>query len=116
MTGATGAIFGVRLLQGLQGSEVETHLVMSKWAVSTLVHETAYSVEDVQQMANYSYRSQDQGAAISSRSFHTRGMVVCPCSGRTLAAICQGNGEHLGHTAADVILQDPRQLVLAAPA
>ncbi len=112
MTGATGAIFGVRLLQGLQGSEVETHLVMSKWAVSTLVHETAYSVEDVQQMANYSYRSQDQGAAISSGSFHTRGMVVCPCSVRTLAAIAQGNGEHLVHRAADVILKERRKLVL----
>jgi len=57
MTGATGAIFGVRLLQALQGSEVETHLVMSKWGASTLVHETEYSVEDVQQMANYAYRA-----------------------------------------------------------
>ena len=112
MTGATGAIFGVRLLQGLQRSDVETHLVMSKWAVSTLVHETEYSFEDVQQMANYSYRSQDQGAAISSGSFLTRGMVVCPCSVRTLAAIAQGNGEHLVHRAADVVLKERRKLVL----
>src|SRR5260370_11112175 len=112
MTGATGAIFGVRLLQALQGSDVETHLVMSKWAVSTLVHETEYSVEDVQQMANYSYRSQDQGAAISSGSFLARGMVVCPCSVHTLAAIAQGNGEHLVHRAADVILKERRKLVL----
>jgi 4-hydroxy-3-polyprenylbenzoate decarboxylase len=112
MTGATGAIFGVRLLQALQGSEVETHLVMSKWAVSTLVHETEYSVEDVQQMANYTYRGQDQSAAISSGSFLTRGMVVCPCSVRTLAAIAQGNGEHLIHRAADVILKERRKLVL----
>ena len=112
MTGATGAIFGVRLLQALQGSEVETHLVMSKWGASTLVHETEYSVEDVQQMANYAYRAHDQGAAISSGSFLTRGMVVCPCSVRTLAAIAQGNGEHLIHRAADVILKERRKLVL----
>src|SRR5258708_8436414 len=112
MTGTTGAIFGVRLLQALQGSEVETHLVMSKWAVSTLVHETEYSIEDVQQMANCTYRANDQGAAISSGSFHTKGMVVCPCSVRTLAAIAQGNGEHLVHRAAGVSLKKRRKLVL----
>jgi len=112
MTGATGGIFGVRLLQALQGSGVETHLVLSKWAVRTLVHETDYSVEDVQQMASCTYRSDDQGAKISSGSFVTKGMVVCPCSMRTLAAIAHGNGEHLIHRAADVILKERRKLVL----
>ncbi|HEV2688769.1 MAG TPA: UbiX family flavin prenyltransferase [Bryobacteraceae bacterium] len=112
MTGATGGIFGVRLLQALQGSPVETHLVLSKWAVRTLVHETEYSVEEVQQMASCTYRADDQGAKISSGSFVTKGMVVCPCSVRTLAAIAQGNGEHLIHRAADVILKERRKLVL----
>ena len=112
ITGATGAIFGVRLLQALQGSDVETHLVISKWAASTLTHETEYSLEDVQRMAACTYRSSDQGAAISSGSFITRGMVVAPCSMRTLAAIAQGNGDHLIHRAADVVLKERRKLVL----
>jgi 4-hydroxy-3-polyprenylbenzoate decarboxylase len=112
ITGATGAIFGVRLLQALQGAGVESHLVLSKWATATLTHETKYSVKDVQKMANFTYRPQDQGAAISSGSFLTKGMVVCPCSMRTLAAIAQGNGEHLIHRAADVILKERRKLVL----
>ncbi len=112
MTGATGGIFGVRLLEALQGSGVETHLVVSKWAVRTLAHETEYSLEDVQQMASCWYRADDQGAKISSGSFVTNGMVVCPCSVRTLAAIAQGNGEHLIHRAADVILKERRKLVL----
>src|SRR6266853_2040066 len=112
MTGASGSIFGVRLLEALQGSGVETHLVLSKWAVRTLLHETEHSVEQVQQLASYAYRPDDQGARISSGSFVTKGMVVCPCSVRTLAAIAQGNGEHLIHRAADVILKERRKLVL----
>jgi len=112
MTGATGGIFGVRLLEALQGSAVETHLVISKWAVRTLAHETEYGLECVQQMASCTYRPDDLGAKISSGSFVTRGMVVCPCSVRTLAAIAQGNGENLIHRAADVILKERRKLVL----
>jgi 4-hydroxy-3-polyprenylbenzoate decarboxylase len=112
ITGATGTIFGVRLLQLLQGTGIETHLVMSKWAARTLLHETPYSVEEVQQMASCVYNSGDQGAAISSGSFVTRGMVVAPCSMRTLAAIAQGQGDNLIHRAADVILKERRKLVL----
>jgi len=112
MTGTTGGIFGVRLLEALHGSDFETHLVMSKWAVRTLMHETEYSVDDVQRLATCTYRADDQGAAISSGSFVTNGMVVCPCSVRTLAAIAQGNGDHLIHRAADVILKERRKLVL----
>lgn len=112
ITGATGTVFGVRLLQMLQGAGVETHLVMSKWATRTLIHETPYTVEQVQQMAAYSYRPGDQGAAISSGSFVTMGMVVAPCSMRTLAAIAHGQGDNLIHRAADVILKERRQLVL----
>jgi 4-hydroxy-3-polyprenylbenzoate decarboxylase len=112
ITGATGTIFGIRLLQALQGSEVETHLVVSKWGARTMAHETTYSLEQVRHMATCSYPPNDQGAAISSGSFHTSGMVVAPCSTRTLAAIAQGQGEHLIHRAADVILKERRKLVL----
>jgi flavin prenyltransferase len=112
MTGSTGAIFGVRLLQALQGSDVETHLVMSKWGGRTLIHETPFTVKQVSEMAAYSYGPDDQGAAISSGSFVTSGMVVCPCSVRTLAAIAHGYGDHLIHRAADVILKERRKLVL----
>src|SRR5437868_7776610 len=80
ITGATGTIFGVRLLQMLHGSGVETHLVMSKWAARTLTHETSHSVKEVEGLATHSYRATDQGAAISSGSFVTLGMVVAPCS------------------------------------
>src|SRR5258708_40263045 len=78
ITGATGTIFGVRLLQMLYGSGVETHLVMSKWGQRTLVHETQHSIKDVQHMATESYLIGDQGAAISSGSFATLGMVTAP--------------------------------------
>jgi flavin prenyltransferase len=112
ITGATGCIFGIRLLRALAGSGVETHLVVSKWGGRTLVHETAYTLEEVQQMAACCYPPGDQGAAISSGSFLTRGMVVAPCSMRTLAAIASGQGENLIHRAADVILKERRKLVL----
>src|SRR6266446_3445762 len=112
ITGATGTVFGVRLLQMLHGSGVETHLVMSKWGQRTLVHETQYGVKDVQHMATESYPIGDQGAAISSGSFTTLGMVIAPCSMRTLAAIANGLGDNLIHRAADVILKERRKLVL----
>ena len=112
ITGATGTIFGVRLLQMLYGSGVETHLVMSKWGQRTLAHETQYSVKDVQNMATESYPIGDQGAAISSGSFTTLGMVVAPCSMGTLAAIAHGLGSNLIHRAADVMLKERRKLVL----
>jgi 4-hydroxy-3-polyprenylbenzoate decarboxylase len=112
ITGATGTIFGVRLLEMLQATDVETHLVMSKWAARTLVHETPFTVEQIQQMATHSYQSGDQGAVISSGSFLTRGMVVAPCSMRTLAAIAHGSGDNLIHRAADVVLKERRKLVL----
>jgi 4-hydroxy-3-polyprenylbenzoate decarboxylase len=112
LTGATGTILGVRLLEALRTASVESHLVMTKWAIRTLVHETDYSAEDVQRMATHTYRAHDQGAAISSGSFLTRGMVVCPCSMRTLASIAHGVGDQLVHRAADVILKERRKLVL----
>jgi 4-hydroxy-3-polyprenylbenzoate decarboxylase len=112
ITGATGTIFGVRILQMLHGSGVETHLVVSKWGARTLVHETQYSLKYVQSLATQSYGIGAQGAAISSGSFVTLGMVIAPCSMRTLAAIAHGLGDNLIHRAADVILKEKRKLVL----
>src|SRR5713101_17874 len=112
ITGATGSIFGIRLLQALAGSGVETHVVVSKWGMRTLAHETSYTLDQVQGMATACYSPNDQGAAISSGSFVTSGMVVAPCSMRTLAAIASGQGDHLIHRAADVILKERRKLVL----
>jgi 4-hydroxy-3-polyprenylbenzoate decarboxylase len=112
ITGATGSIFGIRLLQALQPTPVETHLVVSKWGARTMVHETPYTLEQVEQTATAHYSPLDQGAPLSSGSFLSDGMVVAPCSMRTLAAIASGNGDHLVHRAADVILKERRKLVL----
>ena len=112
ITGATGAIYGVRLLERLRGVGVETHLVISRWGVRTLVHETPYSREQVEALASITYAPGDMGAAISSGSFRTDGMIIAPCSAKTLAAIAHGVGENLIHRAADVILKERRKLVL----
>jgi len=113
ITGATGTVFGVRLLEMLQETDVETHLIMSRWAARTLVLETSCTVEQVEALATRVYPLTDQGAAVSSGSFLTLGMVVVPCSMRTLAAIAHGLGDNLIHRAADVILKERRKLVLA---
>jgi 4-hydroxy-3-polyprenylbenzoate decarboxylase len=112
ITGATGTIFGVRLLQILEGTGIETHLVMSAWGARTLLHETPYTVEEVQQMAQRFYPSGDHGAPISSGSFLTDGMIIAPCSMKTLGAIANGMSDNLIHRAADVILKERRKLVL----
>ena len=112
MTGSTGAIFGVRMLEALKGSDVESHLIISKWAQRTLEHETRYTVEQVRALASVVHSQGDMGASISSGSFKTEGMVVMPCSVRTLAGIANGYGEHLVHRAADVVLKERRKLVL----
>ncbi|HEX4828884.1 MAG TPA: UbiX family flavin prenyltransferase, partial [Xanthobacteraceae bacterium] len=112
MTGSTGAIFGVRMLEALKGSDVESHLIISKWAQRTLEHETRYTVEQVRSLASVVHSQGDMGASISSGSFKTEGMVVMPCSVHTLAGIANGYGEHLVHRAADVVLKERRRLVL----
>jgi len=112
ITGATGPILGVRLLQALQGTEVETHLIVSRWGARTLTHETPYTLEDLRRMATRAYSENDQGAALSSGSFLTSGMVIVPCSVKTLSAIAHGHGDNLVHRAADVVLKERRKLVL----
>jgi 4-hydroxy-3-polyprenylbenzoate decarboxylase len=112
ITGATGVIYGVRLLERLREAGVETHVVISRWGARTLVHETPYSREQVESIAHAVYAPGDMGAAISSGSFQTAGMVVVPCSAKTLAAIAHGYGDSLIHRAADVVLKERRRLVL----
>jgi flavin prenyltransferase len=113
ITGATGAIYGVRLLEMLRDTPIESHLVISPWGRRTLVHETAYTVDQIQNLAAVTYLPNDQGAAISSGSFVTLGMAIVPCSMRTLAAVAHGLGDNLVHRAADVVLKERRKLLLA---
>jgi flavin prenyltransferase len=113
LTGATGSIFGVRLLERLRELDVETHLVISRWGARTLTHETPYSREHIESLATVVYPPGDMGATISSGSFKTDGMIVAPCSAKTLAAIAHGFGDNLIHRAADVILKERRRLLLA---
>ncbi len=113
MTGATGAALGVRLLERLAAHpEVETHLVLSRWARATVELETGRTVRELSALAEAVHGPDDQGAAISSGSFRTDGMVVVPCSMKTLAGIRAGWAEGLIGRAADVVLKERRPLVL----
>ena len=103
ISGATGVVYGVRLLEKLRRAGVETHLVISRWGVRTLRHETTWTREAVEALAHVTYPPGDMGAAISSGSFRTDGMIIAPCSAKTLAAIACGTGENLIHRAADVV-------------
>jgi flavin prenyltransferase len=112
ITGATGVVFGVRALEAFKDLGVETHLVISPWGARTLTHETSHTADYVKSLATYSYAASDQGAPISSGSLITDGMIIAPCSMRTLAAIAHGQGDNLIHRAADVMLKERRKLVL----
>ena len=113
MTGATGVIYGVRLLQRLKEAGVDTHLVISKWGARTLLHETPFTREQVEALATEVYQPNDMGAAIASGSFQASGMIIAPCSVKTLGAIAHGYGDSLVHRAADVMLKEKRRLLLA---
>jgi 4-hydroxy-3-polyprenylbenzoate decarboxylase len=112
ITGATGSVYGIRLLQALRQTEVESHVIVSKWGLQTLLFETGYTLDQIRDLADVWHQAGDQGASVSSGSFVTDGMVVAPCSMRTLAAIAHGTGDHLVHRAADVILKERRKLAL----
>lgn len=113
VTGATGAPFGVRLLEMLRDiSDVETHLVMSRWARTTIELETPYTAREVGKLADVVHGSGDQAATISSGSFRTAGMVIAPCSMKSLAGIRSGYADGLVGRAADVVLKERRKLVL----
>lgn len=113
LSGASGVIYGIRLLEMLKDIEpVETHLVISSWAERIIPQETDYKVSDIKAMADRVYENDNMGAAISSGSFKTMGMVVVPCSMKTLSAISHGYTENLLHRAADVIIKERRKLVI----
>jgi flavin prenyltransferase len=113
MTGATGVIYGVRLLEVLRDTPVETHLVMSEWARRTIIAETDRHPDAVRDLADQVYDERDLAAAPGSGSFLTDGMIVAPCSMKSLAAIANGISENLIHRAAEVTLKEDRRLLLA---
>ncbi len=113
ISGASGTIYGVRLLEVLKATDIETHLVMSKSAEMTLVYETDYKPKDVRALAKVNHSVADIGASISSGSFPTMGMIIAPCSIRTMSEIATGVTSSLLSRAADVVLKERRRLVLA---
>lgn len=112
ISGASGVIYGIRILQKLRAADVETHLVMSRSAQVTLAYETDMKVAEVAALADVTYAQSDIGAAISSGSFRTMGMIVAPCSMRTLGEIASSVSSSLLTRAADVVLKERRRLVL----
>jgi len=112
ISGATGAIYGIRLLEMLKVEGVQTDLIISDWARVTIQQETSYSVPQVEALATQVYSNKNLAAAISSGSFRTDGMVIAPCSMKSLAAIRAGFAADLLSRAADVILKERRKLVM----
>lgn len=112
ISGASGAIYGVRLLEALRKAKVPSHLVVSKSAAQTLKEECDLTVSQVRELADVTYPIGDVGAAISSGSFKTRGMVIIPCAIRTVSDIAYGTTDTLLSRAADVVLKERRRLVL----
>jgi 4-hydroxy-3-polyprenylbenzoate decarboxylase len=112
ISGASGAIYGIRLLELLKDSGVETHLIVSRAARMTLSYESDLSTEYLESLATVTYPEQDVGAACSSGSFKTLGMIVAPCSIKTMAEIASGATSNLLSRAADVCLKERRRVVL----
>jgi len=112
ISGASGAIYGIRLLEVLREIQVPAHLIVSKSAVQTLKEEAGTSIEAVRKLAAGIYSNSDIGAAVSSGSFRTHGMIIAPCSIRTLSDIAYGGTDNLLSRAADVQLKERRRVVL----
>src|SRR5260370_17796348 len=108
ISGASGVVYGVRLLEALHGSDIETHLVITKSAEMTLAYETDRKLADLHSLADHVHAARDVGAAISSGSFKTMGMIVAPCSIRSLSEIAWGTTTGLLTRAPDVVLKDRR--------
>jgi 4-hydroxy-3-polyprenylbenzoate decarboxylase len=113
ISGASGAVLGVRVLEELKRRDVETHLVISRWGLATLSAETGQAAESVRGLASFCYDENDLAAPIASGSFPADGMLVVPCSMKTLAGIACGYAESLLLRAADVALKEKRKLLLA---
>jgi 4-hydroxy-3-polyprenylbenzoate decarboxylase len=112
ITGASGSIYGTTVLKALRAARIESHLIVSRSAQITIAHELGIKIAEVGAMADVVYKIDDIGAAISSGSFPTKGMIIAPCSVRTLAEIATGVTSSLLTRAADVILKERRRLVL----
>ncbi|KAM0256127.1 hypothetical protein ACHAPA_012284 [Fusarium lateritium] len=112
LTGATGSILGIKTLIALRRLNVETHLIISKWAENTLKYETDYTVANIRALADATYSNHNLAAPIASGSFRVDGMIVVPCSMKTLSAISTGYCDDLISRAADVNIKERRRLVL----
>jgi len=112
ISGASGAIYGITILKYLRLCQIEGHLILSRWARSTIDIETEYTPEQVMALAYCYYQEDDMTAAVSSGSFNHQGMIIAPCSMKTLAAIASGYSDNLITRAADVTIKENRKLVL----
>lgn len=113
MTGATGAVFGIKLLTILKEfNDIETHFVYSRWAEQTICLESPYQLQQIKDMADYCYENDNLGAGIASGSFLANGMVIIPCSMKTLSAVAHGYADNLIVRAADVMLKERRTLIV----
>jgi 4-hydroxy-3-polyprenylbenzoate decarboxylase len=112
ITGASGVIYGIRFLELLKNTPIETHLVLSKAAERTIAYETDFKIREIKEMADVLHDNSDIGASIASGSFRARGMVIAPCSMKSLAEVASGVADNLIARAADVMLKERRRLVL----
>jgi 4-hydroxy-3-polyprenylbenzoate decarboxylase len=112
LTGSSGVIYGIRFLQALSKLGIETHLVLSKWARKNIEIETDERIEEILKIVSYSYNETDMAAAISSGSFRTNGMVIIPCSMKTMSSIANGYDDNLISRAASVTIKENRKLVI----
>jgi 3-octaprenyl-4hydroxybenzoate decarboxylase (EC 4.1.1.-) len=112
ISGATGAIYGIRMLQTLRASQVETHIILTDSAKRTIEMETAFTVKEVENLADYVYDNRDINASIASGSFITDGMLIVPCAIKSLSALANSYNDSLLIRAADVILKERRKLVV----
>ncbi|WP_112179778.1 MULTISPECIES: UbiX family flavin prenyltransferase [Paraliobacillus] len=113
ISGATGTVYGVRILEMLQSyKDIDTHVIISNWAKKNLTVETTYTLEYLEGLATYSYDNSNMGAAVSSGSFLTDGMIIVPCSMKTLSAIANGYSDSLISRTADVMIKERRKLIV----
>ncbi|MDO7788184.1 UbiX family flavin prenyltransferase [Desulforamulus aquiferis] len=112
ITGASGSILAITLLKILRSLGLETHLIYSDWGKRTLELETNHTIDEVNTLASYTYREDDQAAPVSSGSFRHNGMVIVPCSMKTLSAVANGYADNLISRAADVTIKEGRKLIL----
>ncbi|MBP1157251.1 MULTISPECIES: UbiX family flavin prenyltransferase [unclassified Paenibacillus] len=112
ITGGSGAIYGIRMLEALKELGAETHLIISEWGEKTIQMETSYSLQQVKEMADVYHSIKNQAASISSGSFRVDGMIIAPCSMKTLAGIASGLASDLISRSADVMLKERKKLIL----